>query len=182
MHQTKYLTEIGVAPTEAAWALGLVALVGVPGQIVFGHVSDRVGREWAWTIGCLGFAICYAALIALQAGPNPVLLYAMVLAQGFLGYAYTSVLGPIVSEIFEGPHFGTIFGTVMLTAVAGGAVGPWVTGLLYDYTGNYDVAWWLALGACAISRPGDLHRGAAQGAARRGADGEVTHNAALPIW
>jgi MFS family permease len=151
VHQTKYLTEIGVAPTEAAWALGLVALVGVPGQIVFGHVSDRVGREWAWTIGSLGFAICFAALIALQRGPNPVLLYTMVLAQGFLGYAYTSVLGPIVAEIFEGPHFGTIFGTVMLTAVAGGAVGPWVTGLIYDHTGSYNVAWWLALGACAIS-------------------------------
>ena len=151
VHQTKYLTEIGVAPTEAAWALGLVALVGVPGQIVFGHVSDRVGREWAWTIGSFGFAICFAALIALQAGPNPVLLYTMVLAQGFLGYAYTSVLGPIVAEIFEGPHFGTIFGTVMLTAVAGGAVGPCVTGLIYDHTGSYNVAWWLALGACAIS-------------------------------
>jgi MFS family permease len=151
VHQTKYLTEIGIAPTEAAWALGLVALVGVPGQIVFGHVSDRVGREWAWAIGSLGFAICFAALIALRAGPNPVLLYAMVLAQGFLGYAYTSVLGPIVSEIFEGPHFGTIFGTTMLAAVTGGAVGPWITGLIYDHTGSYDVAWWLALGACAIS-------------------------------
>ena len=83
----------------------------MPGQIVFGHVSDRIGREWAWAIGCLGFAICFAALIALQAGANPVLLYTMVLAQGFLGYSSTSVLGPIVAEIFEGPHFGAIFGT-----------------------------------------------------------------------
>jgi len=151
VHQTKYLTEIGVVPTEAAWALGLVALVGVPGQIVFGHVSDRIGREWAWTTGSLGFAICFAALIAMQNGTSPLLLYAMVLAQGFLGYAYTSVLGPIVAEIFEGPHFGTIFGTVMLMAVAGGAVGPWVTGLLYDYTGNYNAAFWIALVLSIVS-------------------------------
>src|SRR5712671_4302472 len=40
VHQTKYLIEIGVSPTEAAWALGLVSLVGVPGQIIFGDVSD----------------------------------------------------------------------------------------------------------------------------------------------
>jgi len=151
IHQTKFLTEIGVSPTEAAWALGLVSLVGVPGQIIFGHVSDRIGREWAWTIGCLGFAICFAALIALRAGPNPMLLYTMVIAQGFLGYAYTPVLGPIVSEIFEGPHFGTIFGTVMLAAVAGGAAGPWVTGLLYDRMGNYDLAFWITLGVCLVS-------------------------------
>ena len=132
VHQTKYLIEIGVSPMEAAWALGIVSLAGVPGQIIFGHASDRIGREWAWTIGCAGFVICYAALLALQAGTTPVLLYGMILAQGFLGYSATAVLGPIVQEIYEGPHFGAIFGTLMVAAIVGGAAGPWVTGLLHD--------------------------------------------------
>ena len=151
VHQTKYLVEIGVSPTEAAWALGLVSLAGVPGAVVFGHLSDRIGREWAWAVGCLGFVICFAALIALRAGANPLLLYTMVLAQGFLGYSSTAVLGPIVAEIFEGPHFGSIFGTVMLVSVMGGAAGPWVTGLLHDWTGNYDLAFWVALALSAVS-------------------------------
>jgi len=151
IHQTKYLTEIGVSPTEAAWALGLVSLVGIPGQILFGHVSDRIGREWVWAIGCAGFALCYLALLALQAGTTPWLLYTMVLAQGFLGYSMTSVLGPIVAEIYEGPHFGAIFGTLMLAAVGGGAAGPWVTGVVYDLTGTYMAAFWLALALAVIS-------------------------------
>ena len=46
VHQTKYLIEIGFDPVTAAWALGLVSLVAVPGQIALGHLSDRVGREW----------------------------------------------------------------------------------------------------------------------------------------
>ena len=125
--------------------------MGVPGQIIFGHVSDRIGREWAWAIGCLGFVICFAALIALQAGANPVLLYTMVLAQGFLGYSSTAVLGPIVAEIFEGPHFGAIFGMLMLVAIAGGAAGPWVTGLIYDHTGSYNIGFWIALALSALS-------------------------------
>ena len=151
VHQTKYLIEIGVSPMQAAWALGLVSLVGVPGQIVFGHLSDRIGREWGWAIGCLGFAICFAALIALRAGASPVLLYTMILAQGFLGYSSTAVLGPIVAEIFEGPHFGSIFGMLMVFAISGGAVGPWVTGLLHDYTGNYDTAFWIGLAFSILS-------------------------------
>jgi MFS family permease len=151
VHQTKYLIETGVAPMQAAWALGLVSLVGVPGQIIFGHLSDRVGREWAWASGCAGFAICFAALLALEGGPTPWLLYTMVLAQGFLGYSMTSVLGPIVAEIFEGPHFGTIFGTVMFAGIAGGAAGPWITGLLYDATGNYRAAFWLGMAVCVVS-------------------------------
>ena len=159
---------------------GSSASFGIPGQIIFGHLSDRIGREWAWAIGCLGFAICYAALIALQAGTNPVLLYTMVLAQGFLGYSYTAVLGPIVAEIFEGPHFGSIFGTLMLAAVTGGAVGPWVTGLIYDHTGSYNLGVLDRAGAERCLGARDLHRGAAQGAAGGGAGGEMTHNAALP--
>ena len=136
---------------EAAWALGIVSLAGVPGQIIFGHVSDRIGREWTWAIGCAGFAVCYAALLALQAGTTPVLLYTMVLAQGFLGYSATAVLGPVVAEIYEGPHFGTIFGTLMLAAIGGGAAGPWITGLLHDHTGNYAAAFWIALGLSIVS-------------------------------
>ncbi len=151
VHQTKYLIEIGVAPIEAAWALGLVSLAGVPGSVVFGHLSDRIGREWSWAVGCLGFVVCFAMLIALQAGANPLLLYTMVLAQGFLGYSATAVLGPIVAEIFEGPHFGSIFGTLMLGAVMGGAAGPWITGLLYDWTGSYDLAFWIALALSIVS-------------------------------
>jgi len=151
VHQTKYLTEIGISPMQAAWALGIVSLAGIPGQIVFGHVSDRIGREWAWAIGCLGFVICFAALIALQAGANPMLLYGMILAQGFLGYSSTAVLGPIVAEIFEGPHFGSIFGTLMFFSITGGAVGPWITGLLYDYTGSYNAGFWIALVLSVVS-------------------------------
>ena len=151
VHQTKYLIEIGVSPMEAAWALGIVSLAGVPGQIIFGHASDRIGREWAWTIGCAGFAICYAALLALQSGATPVLLYGMILAQGFLGYSATAVLGPIVQEIYEGPHFGAIFGTLMVAAIVGGAAGPLVTGLLHDWTGNYAAAFWIALALSIVS-------------------------------
>ena len=58
------------------------------------------GREWIWTAGCTGFAICYAALIGLEYSPTRFLLYVMVISQGMLGYSLTSVMGPIVAEIF----------------------------------------------------------------------------------
>jgi MFS family permease len=75
----------------------------------------------------------------------------MVAAQGTLGYGLTSVMGPIPAEIFEGPHYGSIFGTVMLAAILGGAAGPWITGLIYDATGTYAMAFWIAAGCSLIS-------------------------------
>ena len=143
-NQTKYMVEIGVSTTHAAWALGSVSLVGIPGQIALGYVSDRIGREWVWTVGSLGFALCYLALLGLRHGPTPILLALMVASQGMLGYGLTSVIGAIPAEIFQGQHYGTIFGTLMLAAITGGAAGPWVTGTLYDATGSYTLAFWLA--------------------------------------
>ena len=104
-----------------------------------------------WTAGCSGFAICFAALIALKFFPVLTLVYLMVLAQGALGYGLTSIMGAVVLEIFQGKHFGSIFGTVMLAALAGGAAGPWVTGSLHDLTGNYTVAFAIGIAVSALS-------------------------------
>jgi MFS family permease len=151
VHQTKYLIEIGFTPLVAAWSLGIVSVAAIPGQVVLGGLSDRLGREWIWTAGCAGFAICYAALIALEETPSNVLLYVMVLSQGFLGYALTSVMGPIVAEIFEGPHYGSIFGTITVALIGGGAAGPWLAGVIHDATGSYRLAFVLAIAACIVS-------------------------------
>ena len=151
VHQTKYLVEIGFSPMVAAWALGIVSAVAIPGQIALGALSDRIGREWIWSAGCCGFAICYAALIALERAPSSELLWLMVLSQGFLGYALTSVMGPIVMEIFEGPHYGTIFGTLTVALIGGGAAGPWIAGAIHDATGSYRLAFALAIACCFVS-------------------------------
>jgi MFS family permease len=180
VHQTKYLLEIGFSPTVGAWALGFVSLLGIPGQILLGHMSDRIGREWIWTISAFGFAICFVVLIALGRYPSLTLVYAMVAAQGLLGYGVTSIMGAVVSEIFQGKHFGSIFGTIMLAALAGGAAGPWLTGVLHDHYGNYDLAFligiavsfigavtiWLASPGKVRAVAGQLHRSHAQAATR----------------
>ena len=53
---------------------------------MLGHLSDRIGREWVWTAGSCGFALCYAR----PAGDGPVaraphLLYLMVVGAGDAG-------------------------------------------------------------------------------------------------
>jgi MFS family permease len=151
VHQTKYLIEAGFTPLVAAWSLGIVSIVAIPGQIGLGALSDRVGREWIWTVACSGFMICYCALIEIERVPSYPLFYLMVFSQGFLGYAMTSVMGPIVAEIFQGPHYGSIFGTLTVALIGGGAAGPWVAGIIHDTTGSYRLAFLLAITCCVVS-------------------------------
>jgi MFS family permease len=103
--------------------------VALPGQIALGHLSDRIGREWVWTIGNNGFVLSCLALLALRAAPSAPLLWVMVVAQGILGYSLTSVMAAIPTESFGGRNSGSIFGTVMLAAILGGAAGLGSSGL-----------------------------------------------------
>jgi MFS family permease len=151
VHQTKYLLDIGFSPNVGVWALGAVSLLGIPGQIALGHLSDRIGREWVWAASCAGFAICFAALIALKYFPVLPLVYLMVLAQGALGYGLTSIMGAVVLEIFQGKHYGSIFGTIMIAALIGGAAGPWVTGVLHDFFGDYAIAFVIGIAVSVLS-------------------------------
>jgi MFS family permease len=145
VHQTKYLTEIGFSPAVAAWALGLVGLCGVAGQIGLGHLSDRIGREWVWTIASAGYVACYAILLVMHAHPTPPLLFAMVATQGVLGYGLSAVYGAIPAELFQGRHYGSVFGVLSIASSTGAGAGPWVSGLLHDWTGSYAPAFWLAI-------------------------------------
>jgi MFS family permease len=149
VHQTKYLIEVGFDPGRAAYALGLVGFTGIAGQIGLGHLSDRIGREAVWTLGALGFVACYALLLVMRDHPTPALLYLMVGSQGLLGYGLASIYGAIPAEIFQGRQYATIFATLSVASTAGAGLGPWVAGALYDRTGSYVLAFWLAM-ACSV--------------------------------
>lgn len=151
VHQTKYLIEVGISPIEASFALGFVGFAGVFGQIWLGHLSDRLGREIIWTVSVAGFAACYALLLVLETYPSIFLVYCMVIAQGGLGYAMATVFGAMPADLFQGRRYGEIFGFFSMLSLIGGGIGPWLTGYLFDLTGNYRLGFIVALLVCALS-------------------------------
>lgn len=151
VHQTKFLIEIGFDPVFAATALGLVGLCGIAGQIGVGWLSDRTGREFAWTIALSGYVTCYALLLMLEQMPLTILVYLMVGLQGLLGYGLASLFGPIPAELYGGRRFATIFGIISLIASVGGAAGPYVLGVVFDRTGSYSFGFAICLVLSAAS-------------------------------
>ncbi|MBT7979313.1 MAG: MFS transporter [Rhodospirillaceae bacterium] len=151
VHQTRYLIDVGITAETAALALGLVGLAGVMGQIVVGHLSDRMGREWAYTLALLGFLSTYGCLYLLRQWPEVWLMYLMIGLQGFLGYGVSTVFAATPADLFAGKHYGAIFGVLATAASAGAALGPWTTGIFFDIWGDYDLAFTLAMVLCLLA-------------------------------
>ncbi len=56
----------------------------------------------------------------------------------------------ITAELFGMKSHGAIFGVVSLCFTIGGAIGPFISGYLFDITGSYHVAFFIAAAAAAI--------------------------------
>jgi MFS family permease len=151
VHQTIYLVETGFDTQTAAMALGLVGLFGIAGQIAIGALSDKIGREWAWTISMTGYVACYTSLMVLSVMPSLTLVYVMVVTQGLLGFGLSALYGAVSAEVFSGRRFATIFAVTGLGGNLGAAAGPWVTGYIFDVTGSYMPAFWLCIFMCITS-------------------------------
>ncbi len=150
-HQTQFLIERGFSSSVAAKALGLVALFGIVGQIAIGWLSDRLGREIAWTLSMSGFAACYLVLILLDTVPSTGLLYIMVAFQGLLGYGLAAIFGAVMTEIFAGRQIARIVAILSLSGNVGAAAGVWFLGFVHDTSGSYLTGFWVCLGFNAVS-------------------------------
>ncbi|PHP65923.1 MFS transporter [Zhengella mangrovi] len=151
VHQTNFLLREGVDSVTAASALGLVALFGVVGQIALGALSDKVGREMAWTLALGGFAAAAALLATVDFGHDPRMIFVMAAVQGLLGYGAAAIYGAIPAEVFSGPQFARIFSILSLFGNFGAATGVLALGVIDDLYGGYRPGWWLCVLASACS-------------------------------
>lgn len=137
LHQVAFLVDHGFSASFGARVLGLVGATSIGGRILWGTVSERIGREPTHSIAYA--AIILAVLALLEAGRMETALLAVAYAILFgLGYSIVSPITPaIASDLFQGPTFGRIFGTLTIFHGLGAAVGSWFGGYLHDQLGSY---------------------------------------------
>lgn len=160
LHSVSALVDAGESRAAAASIFGLLGVCGSVGKILFGSLSDRLGRERTQT---LAVAITSAGILSLTASlgrHQEVLPFLFAILFG-LGYGSAAPLFPSVSaDIFLGSSFGLIFGLLSLGGGSGGAMGAYLCGLLRDATGAYQVPFlmlmfslWVSCGFIWLSAP-----------------------------
>ena len=145
LHQLAFAVTVGFDKLYAAWVLGLGAFLSLPGVIVTGWLSDRIGRELAGVItyGTSIFGVVCAMFIT---SPDQHLL--LWLHACFFGLTW-GARGPSITaktaDLFPGPQLGTILGAITMGTGVGSALGSWLAGFSFDVTGSYRVAFALSI-------------------------------------
>ena len=151
VHQVAAMVDAGFSREFGATVLGLTGFFTIFTMIGMGMFSDRVGREWAYTIGSLALVGSVLVILFLDAMPRVLLigLYPPLFAVGF--GSRQGLYPTIAAELFHGAHFGSIIGVLAVCIGIGSGVGPWLAGYLHDLSGSYASSCWTAIVLVVLS-------------------------------
>jgi MFS family permease len=145
VHQAAHVVDVGYSATLAALVVGLLGLFRSGGGILCGSLSDRMGREIAYTLGSSVCLVGVLLFLFTRDTTSPWTLYAFVVLYG-LGHGS---IGPIyaaaVTDLFPGGSLGRILGTLSIAFGLGGALGPYLGGYFHDRLGSYTVPFLLVV-------------------------------------
>jgi MFS family permease len=143
VHQTRMLVDMGYALPVASVIFGMLGVLRAIGGLIWGPLSDRIGRSAVVAVICavsiVGLALLWlSTLVGAESPALRIALLAGYLLTFGLGYnGIAPVYASAVSDRFAGKNLGTILGVLDLGFGLGSAVGPWWAGWMFDRYGSY---------------------------------------------
>ena len=128
---------LGFGPAVGAQMLSLMLLGGVASRIVSGLLADRLGGVRTLLIGSVLQTI--ALFLYLPAG-TMVSLYVVSLIFGLSQGGIVPSYALIVREYMPAKEAGARVGFVLMATILGMALGGWLSGVIYDLSGSYTLA------------------------------------------
>lgn len=148
-HQVAFFIDQGLSALFASYIAGMIGVVSIVGKIMWGGLSDKIGREVTYLVGTVCSVCGIILVIAFTILPYTYIPYFYAMLFG-LGYAAMTALFPLIAaDFFEGPGYGSIFGALSMSTSVGGACGVWFMGFLYDQERSYVPAF-IILIACTL--------------------------------
>ncbi len=146
VHIMPHAIQLGIPTFSAAYILGSISGIGIIGNFVMGTVCDKIGPR---KIFIISFIMMSAALFWLVQAREMWMFYVFSVVFGFNHGGNASAQAPILARIFGLKAHGSIFGMAQFGFTLGGALGPLITGYIFDLTGRYQPAFILC-GAMGI--------------------------------
>lgn len=137
VHIVSMCHDFGFSPARGAEMLSLMLGFGIVSRLAFGFITDKIGG--LRTLLIASSMQCFALLLFLPAsGLNG--LYAVSIMFGLFQGGVVPCYAIIVREYFPANEAGAKLGIIILATLVGMALGGYLSGVIFDFTGSYDAA------------------------------------------
>jgi len=138
---TSMVREYRFSEATAGFYWSYVGLFSLFSGVLFGGLSDRIGRKWGLTLVLLIQTAAYL-LVGLKLGGS--WLVVSIVLYGSAVFAIPAIMTAAVAEYLGLARAATAFATVTLFFAGGQSAGPALAGILARSTGSFSEGYLLA--------------------------------------
>jgi MFS family permease len=137
VHIVAYCGDLGYGVARGAEMLSLMLAFGIVSRIASGFVADRIGGVGTLLIGS---TLQGVALVLYYLFDGLTSLYVISALFGLFQGGIVPSYAIIVREYFSPREAATRISIVITATITGMALGGWMSGAIFDYTGSYRAA------------------------------------------
>ena len=137
VHIVAYCGDLGFGAARGAEMLSLMLGMGVASRLLSGWISDHIGGLRTLLLGSVLQGV---ALLLFLPFDGLVPLYVVSGLFGLFQGGIVPSYALIVREYFTPKDAGSRVGTVLMATLFGMALGGWMSGAIFDWTGSYKAA------------------------------------------
>jgi len=137
-----------LTPAVAAGGLGVMALLNGLGRLVWGSISDKLGRTKT-IIAC--FVMYILAFVFVLPNSDTFILWLVgVCAVGFAYGGYLALMPSLTADYFGTKSLGANYGYLFTAWGIAGVGGPFMIDFIKTQTGAFTNAMYITAGACVV--------------------------------
>ena len=137
VHIVAYCSDLGYGPARGAEMLSLMLGFGIISRLASGFIADKIG---GLNTLLLGSTLQGVALLLYIPFDGLMSLYVISALFGLFQGGIIPSYAIIVREYFPAAEAGMRVGVVLTSTLLGMAFGGWLSGVIFDWTGSYQVA------------------------------------------
>ena len=147
LHLITYLIGTGYSAAFSAKVMSLALVIAALGKLIMGLFADRISARRALMVN---FVMMGIGIMLMFGAANRTILTPFILIFGLTLGAPLVLLPMLTADAMGLKRFGSIAGVTGVCQTIGAAVGPILTGKIYDITGSYSFAFDLFIVACIM--------------------------------
>ena len=137
VHIVAYCSDLGYGVARGAEMLSIMMGFGIVSRLLSGYISDKIGGLKTLLIGSFLQGVALALYVLFDGLTSLYVVSALFgLFQGGIVPSYAL----IIREYFPAREAGTRVSIALTATMLGMALGGWMTGVIFDLTGSYDIA------------------------------------------